>query len=126
MKTYITPESIPGAGSCVQLRESGDLFIQSFDAYGFQRELILKCSDSPTSGYRLHVYQHPGRREERTLTVNAGRKLMAALLACCESATRRTLLFNAGNADAPKNSGFVRFQEACFRGNDSALLIEML
>lgn len=111
MKTLITPESIPGSGSCVQLRCAGNLFIQSFDAYGYQRELSLTEKDG---GFELHTYQHPGRRNIWQLTRAQGRKLMALLIGRAE--LHPALLFNARVEDRPKNEGFVRMQEAIFRG----------
>lgn len=119
MRTLLTPEQSK-SGSCVQLRAPGDLYIQSFDAYGYQRELILLESGL---GYKLTVYQHPGRRETRELSRAQGRKLMAALIARAESEQYHVLLFSP---IAPRNAGFVHLQEAIFRGDDFLAILEQV
>jgi hypothetical protein len=123
MKTLLTPECIPGSSSCVQLKAPGNLYIQSLDSYGYLRELSLTEQDG---GFRLHVYQHPGRREITQLTRAQGRKLIAALIGRAESGTYRDLMFNPHSPGQPRNVGFVRFQEAAFRGVPFADLLAMV
>ncbi len=116
VKTLLSPER-SGSGTCVQVRDAGGLYVQSFDAYGFQREMTLKEAASGT-GWVLQVYQHPGRRQEISLTLAQGRKLLAAFVARAESDLYFPLLWNPEALGNPKNRGFVRFQEAVFRMGD--------
>lgn len=120
MKTLISPESLPGASTCVQLRSAYDLFVQSFDSYGFQREMILR---KDADGYELHVYQHPGRRVRKHLSKREGVNLLTLFLDRCER--NPDLLFNAAGA-RPMNRGFVRFQETAFLDCDGAALLAIL
>lgn len=111
MKTICTPEST-GSGSCVQVDEgTGRLYVQSFDSYGYQRELILSRRDE---GWELHTYQHPGRRHIRKLTEKAGKELQASL--CYGFTHHAALYFNKHDEHRAKNEGFVRLQEAIFIG----------
>lgn len=115
MKTLLTPEST-GSGSCVQHdEETGRLFVQSFDSYGYQRELIMSRVDSgQDAGWQLHAYQHPGRHEIRQMTAKEGGNLIASLLFGFRNYP--AMWFNPHTADRGRNAGFVRFQEAIFNG----------
>lgn len=111
MKTILTPEST-GSGSCVQYdEESGRLFVQSFDSYSYQRELILSRKGN---GWELHAYQHPGRREIRQMSDKDGGNLVASLLFGFRNYPAN--YFNPHTAERARNAGFVRFQEAIFLG----------
>lgn len=94
---------------------------QSFDAYSYQREMSLIEN---LTGFELQVYQHPGRRNSWQLSRAQGRKLMALLIGRAE--LHPALLFNATVADRPKNEGFVRMQEAIFRGIEFRQLMELI
>ncbi len=112
MQTLFSPDTANSGGSCVQ-SETGRLFIQSFDAYGFQREFVMNAN---AEGFECHAYQHPGRREVWQVSAKEGNMLFAALTVRV-SGQYASLLFNDDSAAGrPRNEGFVRFQEACFRG----------
>lgn len=124
MKTILTPERSQST-ACVQLRAPGDLYIQAFDAYGFQRELTLRETGAAGS-FQIMVYQHPGRRGWYDMSRAQGRKLMAALIARAESEVYSPLMFNPEGLGHPRNAGFVRFCEAAFRGASPSDLLKMI
>ncbi len=110
MKTFPALEK---SHSCLVVRDDGSLFIQSIDAYAFQRELLI----SPiVNGFAVHVYQHPGRREIVEMTRAKGGKFIRRVLELAEKYP--ALLFNAEgeHPGQARNAGFVHLQERIFRG----------
>ena len=111
MKTFPHLEK---SHSCLIVRDDGSVFVQSIDAYGYQREMIV----SPViDGFTVHVYQHPGRREIVKMTRAKGGKFITRLLELAEKYP--ALLFNAEgeHPGQARNRGFVHLQERIFRGD---------
>jgi hypothetical protein len=118
MKTFPRLEK---SHSCVIVRDDGSVFVQSIDAYGFQREMTV----SPiVNGFTVHVYQHPGRREIVKMTRAKGGKFLTRFLHLAEHYP--TLLFPA-DGECPqlsRNHGFVLLCERIFRGECPAKVID--
>lgn len=111
MKTFPHLEK---SHSCAIVRDDGSLYVQSIDAYGFQREMTVAPI---VDGFTVHVYQHPGRREIVKMTRAKGGKFLSRFLHLAEKYP--TLLFPA-DGECPqlsRNHGFVVFSERVFRGD---------
>lgn len=94
------------------------LYVQAFDAYAFQRELILQLRHRPgyssKTFYELHVYQHPDRR----LLVEVSRQRFEGFVQKFLKQVQESpdLLFNTGTLSRPLNCGFVMLCERLHRG----------
>lgn len=107
-----------GASACLLVRDSGQVFIQTIDSYGFQRELLISPVEE---GYSIHVYQHPARREIIEVTRKVGGGFISRLLDIAEKYPN--LLFNKDDMGTPKSVGFVHLCESLFRGEDPRHLL---
>lgn len=111
------------------------LYVQSIDAYGYQRELSVQrthrynVSTGETVYYwESHVYCHPGRRNVQEISESQAKHFIAEFLRLAREYP--TLLFNAAFWRAneeqtaanvmPRNSGFVHLCEMLHRGADLA------
>lgn len=107
----LTPET-NNSTACVIVRGPGaPLYIQALDAYGYQRELVLK-QDGP--GFVVHCYQHPGRRIVVPITAKQADRLANRIEEICERYPH--FLFNGPGEDRARCAGFVTLQEGIFRG----------
>lgn len=111
MKTFPHLEK---SHSCAIVRDDGSLYVQSIDAYGFQREMTVA---PVVDGFSVHVYQHPGRREIVKMTRAKGGKFITRFLHLVEKYP--TILFPAEGQvpQLSRNHGFVMFSERVFRGD---------
>lgn len=94
------------------------LYVQSIDAYGFQRELSVGKIHryDPATGktrffWECHAYQHPGRREISEVSEYVATRFIAEFLKFCRSYP--SLLFTETQ---PINRGFVALSERLLRG----------
>lgn len=81
------------------------LYVQSFDAYGYQRELIIRWT---STGWVCHAYMHPGMRDiQNSILEEHVEKFVEAFLKQCD--TYPSLLFNptVPSSNLAMNSGFV-------------------
>lgn len=111
------------------------LYVQSIDAYGFQRELSVQRTHknvfNSTNGqyeviyyWESHVYCHPGRRDAQEVSESQAKHFIAEFLRLARDYP--SLLFNAAFWRAndeqtaanvmPRNAGFVRLCERLHRG----------
>ncbi len=93
----------------------GSLYIQALDAYGYQRELVLRQEGI---SFRLDCYQHPGRRAVLNLTRAQADRLVSRMEEICK--LYPSLLFNLSGENRARCAGFVTLQEQIFRGESIA------
>jgi hypothetical protein len=107
------------AHACLLVRDSGQVFVQVIDSYRFQRELVVTPTET---GYTIHVYQHPGRREITTVSRKVGGGFIARLIERAEKYP--SLLFNVNTSAMARSEGFVHLCESLFRGEDPKGLLD--
>lgn len=104
-------------------QEMPKLYVQSIDAYNFQREFSLAKRYAPGDSKKVfwesHVYQHPGRREVCQVPEAVATAFIARFM---EQVTKYpSLLFNATNDRQARNAGFVSFCERLHRGESPSV-----
>lgn len=99
---------------------------QVIDAYAFQRELsIIKqrpgapISTTPgvMNGYDVHVYQHPGRREQQVVSKGVAKRMISRFRELLDQ--HPSLLWNPPmwGVGYAMHNGFVVAHERMFRGD---------
>lgn len=94
------------------------LYIQTIDAYRYQRELTIELRREPGSSsvyfWECHAYKHPGQRNVQTVTKQVAESLIERILHLARNYP--TLLFNENSETRARHEGFVHFHDRLLAG----------
>ncbi len=87
------------------------MFIQSIDAYGFQREVVVRF-DKDKNEYSFHSYMHPYIRHIKFISRKEGEEILQAIVNLLEKTPN--VWFDP--AVTPRAKGFVMFHTRLLSG----------
>lgn len=109
----ITGTIQPGKHTVLQRNARRELYVQTFDAYGHQRE--LEISRDRNGVYHVAAYRHPFRPGvETVVSTDVARRLLERIWSLSQEYP--LLLWNDTNDRFAQHSGFVRFHDLLLYG----------